>query len=166
MKNKGFTLLELLVVVLIIGILAAIALPQYRKVVLRSKFAKVKSNVQALASAIERYYLTNNAYPVALIALDIEIKNKDDELYYTNTGDVGGIIQNKDGKAMLNYYIAFDRNNISDENIRINTYYCIAYDNEYFGNNGDMINTVCQIDTGKTEYSFKSKNGLYTGYAY
>ena len=165
-NNKGFTLLELLVVVLIIGILAAIALPQYKKAVIKSRFAKVKSNVHTLVSAIERYYLIHNAYPVGLAVLDVEVKNKDDEYYYTNTiGDVGGEIRNKYGKSMLNYYIALDENNSSDD-IRANTYYCIAYDNAYFGKDGNLLNQICQTDTGKKEYSFKNKNNLYTGYAY
>ena len=57
-NNKlGFTLLELMVVVLIIGILAAIALPKYRFAIEKSKFAALKNVVKAVAQAEERYFL-------------------------------------------------------------------------------------------------------------
>ncbi len=164
--KKGFTLIELLVVVVIIGILAAIALPQYRMAVLKSKFAKVKSNVQVLAGAMQRYYLVNNEYPsYTLKNLDIEVKNKDDENYYTSNkkGDVGGQIW-KNGKVVLNYYIILNESN-HNENINSNTYYCIAYDGTGFhADIADMINKLCQQETGKTEYSYKTDN--YTWYAY
>ena len=76
MKNKkGFTLLELLVVVLIIGILAAIALPQYKKVVAKAELAQLITAVQTLKKAQERYFLTNDKYADNLKFLDIDIKN-------------------------------------------------------------------------------------------
>ncbi len=52
-NKKGFTLLELLVVVLIIGILASIALPQYKKAVAKSRFAEALSNLKTIAQADE-----------------------------------------------------------------------------------------------------------------
>lgn len=55
--NKGFTLLELLVVVLIIGILASIALPQYQMAVGRSKLAELKTRAKAIAEAGHMYVL-------------------------------------------------------------------------------------------------------------
>ena len=62
MNKKAFTLIELLVVVLIICILAAIALPQYKKAVMKTKYATLKNMTRGIADAQKIYYLANNEY--------------------------------------------------------------------------------------------------------
>ncbi len=79
-KNlKGFTLLELLVVVLIIGILAAIALPQYKKVTERAKMSEAVTVVKAIAAAQQRYYLLHGNYLLCnnLADLDVDLGGSD-----------------------------------------------------------------------------------------
>ena len=73
--KRAFTLIELLVVVLIIGILSAIALPQYQKSVERAKMAEAAINLRAIANANLIYYMTNGEYAGAgdIDKLDVQI---------------------------------------------------------------------------------------------
>lgn len=62
--SKGFTLIEVMIVVAIIGILAAIAYPSYREYVLRGNRAEGQSLLVEAAARQERFYAQNNAYLV------------------------------------------------------------------------------------------------------
>ena len=72
-NKKGFTLLELLVVVLIIGILAAVALPQYQRAVEKSTATQALSIIKTIYHSIEDYYLVHNDFPNSFDELDVEI---------------------------------------------------------------------------------------------
>ncbi len=60
--QKAFTLVELLVVVVIIGILAGIAYPNYQNSVTRSRRADAKAALMDFANAMERHFTENNTY--------------------------------------------------------------------------------------------------------
>lgn len=73
--KNGFTLIEILIVVLIIAILAAIALPQYRKATEKTIIAEAIENLRAIAQANQRYYMATGSYAGVndIDALDITI---------------------------------------------------------------------------------------------
>ena len=71
--KKAFTLIELLVVVLIIGILSAIALPQYQKAVVKSRIAEAQTMLSSLMQAQEAYYLANGIYTNNINELDVQV---------------------------------------------------------------------------------------------
>ena len=61
-RIAGLTLIELMVVLLIIGILAAVAVPSYRQYVIRAHRTEAKTALLRLAANQERHYLQNNTY--------------------------------------------------------------------------------------------------------
>lgn len=75
-NKMGFSLLELLVVILIVGVLAAIALPQYRSAVDRARYSTMMDIARALAEANERYYMVHDVYSTTYNDLDIDIPAK------------------------------------------------------------------------------------------
>ena len=62
-NNRGFTLIELMIVVAIIAILAAIAMPLYSDYVLRSKIRTAQSDLMALSSTVENFRQRTLGYP-------------------------------------------------------------------------------------------------------
>jgi len=65
-KQKAFTLIELLIVVAIIAILVAIAVPNFLEAQVRSKAARAKADLRTIAGGIEMYRLDNTQYPTML----------------------------------------------------------------------------------------------------
>jgi len=61
-KVRGVTLVELMIVIAVIGTLAAIAIPSYRRYLIRSQRSEAKISLMQLQTAEEKFYLQNNAY--------------------------------------------------------------------------------------------------------
>jgi len=82
-KDKGFTLIELMVVIVIIAILAAVALPNFMGATEKARESAVTSAVKALQTSLEMYAVDNNgSYPIttsdsnALTAIQDYLPNK------------------------------------------------------------------------------------------
>lgn len=94
MKIRGFTLIELMIAVLIVGILASIAYPSYRDHVVKARRADGKTALMDLASRMEQFYSENHTYAGATLGTG-------------NTSDVSGSNQSPDGW----YQLAITNNN-------------------------------------------------------
>jgi prepilin-type N-terminal cleavage/methylation domain-containing protein len=69
-NRNGFTLIELLIVVAIIAILAAIAIPNFLAAQVRAKVSRVKAELRTIGTGMESYYVDNNAYPHEFLFTD------------------------------------------------------------------------------------------------
>ena len=65
-RNQGFSLIELMIVVVIVAILAAVAIPSYRQYVVRSHRTDAQRALMDVAGRQERYFYSNNTYADAL----------------------------------------------------------------------------------------------------
>ena len=158
LNNVGFTLLEILVVVLIIGILAAIAVPKYQFSVDKAKFSNLKQIVANLAGSIQRYYETNGVYPTTMADLDVGYQLTEEKQqtlgvdFTLSDGTTCTWYYNHSSGRAMTCYIRLDGKLVQYEryiylerskNRIFNT--CIA--NSY--NTSDRAHKICQMETGK-----------------
>ena len=68
-RAAGFTLIELITVVALVSILAAIALPNYRVAIIQSREAVLKENLFRMRDLIDQYYVDKGQYPPSLETL-------------------------------------------------------------------------------------------------
>ena len=92
-NQKGFTLIELMIVIAIIGILAAIAIPNFMNYQCNANQREGNAVLNAIRTSIETYYAENNVYPADSSELTVEIRSSDlydidDWTVTTNTHDI------------------------------------------------------------------------------
>ncbi len=77
-RNRGFTLIEIMVVVIIIGLLAAVIVPQFMGRVDDARVAKARQDIQAMETALTMYRLDNFKYPTTDQGLKALAQNPND----------------------------------------------------------------------------------------
>lgn len=109
-QRKGFTLIELMIVVAIIGILAAIAIPNFLRFQLKAKSSEGKTNLAAIRTAEQSYYSEFGFYVSATASPTANGQNL--KIPFTNTDAAGdGFDQlgwSPEGLVYFNYGVATD----------------------------------------------------------
>src|SRR3954464_6892840 len=82
-RNKGFTLLELLVVIVIIGLLAGYVAPRYFSQVGRSEVQVARAQIESLEKALDQFRLDTRHYPTAEQGLDALVLKPSNEANWT-----------------------------------------------------------------------------------
>lgn len=91
MKNKGLTLIELMVVVIVIGILSKIALPRYIRTVEKGRTVEARTVLGRIRSAETAYFMEFNTYSSCLTALSVAVPSTAcNASYYYRYGVTGG----------------------------------------------------------------------------
>ncbi|WP_424245062.1 prepilin-type N-terminal cleavage/methylation domain-containing protein [Elusimicrobium posterum] len=99
LSKKGFTLIELMVVVLIIAVLAGIAVPQYTSSIEKARATEAIVNAKAIQDSFNRYYAQRERYPSGtteerLKALDINVElPKYFSIHIYSSSTVNGSVQ-------------------------------------------------------------------------
>lgn len=86
-KLRGFTLVELMIVVAIVGILATIAYPSYQEYGRRAKRAEARAHLLDAAARMERFYSDNNQYTSNLSSTGADIATTSESGHYGITID-------------------------------------------------------------------------------
>ena len=130
--TQGFTLLELLVVVLIIGILASIALPQYQSAVRKARVAEAKIALRALVDATDRWLLQNDRSRIGEIdeELDIDISNESQNWNIYRDECLDGCIAIAEPKWEEGYFIQYYSNSYYIDDPRNGKFICLGDNNE------------------------------------
>ncbi len=157
--KAGFTLIELLVVGLMIGILSAVALPQYQKAVAKTRYKQLQIMARSIANAQEIFYLANQEYATTFEQLGFDTPDNST----TNTTLFANFQCNlmEEGRvtcrstAIANdtwiLYEIFSQHGPSPNLIK-----CSVTD----FNENSLLNQICKAETGLATYSDQNEYTL------
>lgn len=111
-KNKGFTLVEIMIAVLIIGILAAISVTQYKKSVLKSRFSSLIPIAKSVYDGQEVFYLSHGKYANNFASLDVLAKA---DISGTQA-DINGVLLTMENNTR-HTYVKATKNNLENNYI-------------------------------------------------
>ena len=106
--RAGFTLIEMLVTVLIIGILAAVALPQYKKAIMRSRLADLMSVMGAVERAQQATYVASGSYAWNWNELDTDVSGvfrRSHGIYYYKDFTITAGTTDPNGNPLFSYIV-------------------------------------------------------------
>ena len=113
--KKGFTLIELMIVVAIIGVLASVAIPQYQDYITKSQVAKLVASISPIKTMVEDHLYGSDTFPTSLAGAKAP---SDAELVFAAGADNGaGTIQlelTAGGAGQVGYFVQFARNKDGD----------------------------------------------------
>ena len=142
--KRGFTLLELLVVVVIIGILAAIALPQYKLAVAKSEIKSLLLTAKTVKESEEFYYLQYGEYTKEWdnISVNVPGKRTSYNVDFTNgsigLGSIGIYVTHNSVTGIIIYFFYINQSHSFHGRQAC-----------YAKMNNDFANRICQVLTGK-----------------
>ena len=115
-RQNGFTLIELMIVVVIVGILASIAYPSYTQYVIRGHRAAAQTEMMDIANRQQQFFLANRQYATTLGALNYALPSEVDDRY-----DAGLVANN--GASPPDFTITFTATGAqaSDGNLTLNS---------------------------------------------
>jgi len=113
--SRGYTLMEVMTVIAIVGILASIAIPSYRKSVIRAKESSLRHSLFVLRDVIDQYYADHGQYPDTLddltqkkyirhIPKDPVTNSRDTWILIQSDSDEGGIYDVHSGSKKISLY--------------------------------------------------------------
>jgi len=100
--QRGFTLVELMVVVAIIGLLSSVALPNFRKYQAKSKMSEAKLQLAFLYTAESAFFSDYNIYSTCLAYMGYDPKPEENQRYFATGFSSGALIDSAAFQAAVN----------------------------------------------------------------